>query len=129
MSNLIKYAATRANALKKLDIKTRATPTEVSVEKYFRSWPFHEIFINHIEDMGWMTYLVFTKSSTDYNIAKDFGLVKIEKVETDYQALEIATQPTDNIKKLKLCGLYSWRLNSSNETAQDFLAEESENYH
>ena len=85
--------------------------------------------MNHIENMGWITSLGFTKSGTDYNIAKDFGQVKIETIETDYQALEIATQPTDNIKKLKFCGLYTWFFNSSDESAQDFLAEKSDNHH
>ena len=48
--------------------------------------------------MGWITSLVFTESGTDYNIAKDFVQVKIETIGTEYQALEVATQPTDNIK-------------------------------
>ena len=85
--------------------------------------------MNHIKNMGWITSLVFTESGTDYNIAKYFGQVKIETIETDYQALEIATQPTDNIKKLKFRGLYTWLFNSSDESAQDFLAEESDNHH
>ena len=55
--------------------------------------------MNHIENMGWITSLVFTESGTNYNIAKDFGQVKIETIETDSQALEIATQPTNNIQK------------------------------
>ena len=129
MSNLINYAATGANALKNWDLMTRATPTKLSVEKDFRFWPFHEIFMNHIKNMGWITSLIFTESGTDYNITKDFGQFKIEALETDYQALEIATQPTDDIKKLKFRGLYTWLFNSSNESAQDFLAKESDNHH
>ena len=107
MYNLINYAATGAIALKHLDIMTRAPPTKISTEKDVRFWPFHEMFINHIENMGWITSLVFAESGTDYNIAKDFGQVIIETTETDYQALEIATQPTDNIKKLKVCDLHT----------------------
>ena len=42
------------------------------------------MFMNHIEDMGSLTYLVFTKSGTYYNIAKDFGQVKVETIETEY---------------------------------------------
>ena len=129
MSNLINYAATEANALKNWDLMTRAAPIKLSVEKDFQFWPFHEMFMNHIENMGWITSLVFTESGTDYNIAKDFGQVKVETIETDYKALEVATQSTDNIKKLKLRGLYTWLFNSSNESAQDFLAEESDNHH
>ena len=56
------------------------------------------MFMDYIENMGWITSLVFTKSGTDYNIAKDFGKFRIEMIDTDYQDLEIATQPTDNIK-------------------------------
>ena len=77
--------------------------------------------MNHIENMGWITSFIFTESSKDYNIAKYFGQVKIETIETEYQALEISTQPTDNIKKLKSRGLYTWFFNSSDESAQDFL--------
>ena len=65
------------------------------------------MFMNQIENMGWITYLVFTESGTYYNIAKDFGQVKIETIEIDYQALEIANQPTGIIKKLKFRGLYT----------------------
>ena len=65
--------------------------------------------------MVWITSLVFTESGTDYNIAKDVGQVKIETIETDYQALEVATQPTDNIKKLNFRGLYTWIFNLSDE--------------
>ena len=91
---------------------TRAAPTKLSVDNCFRFWPFNEMFMNHTENMGWITSLIFNESGTDYNIAKDFGQVKIETIETDYQALEIATQPTDNIKKLKFRGLYTWLFNS-----------------
>ena len=59
---------------------TRSAPTKLSVDKDFRFWPFHEMFMNHIKNMGWITYLVFTKSDTDYNIAKDFGQVRIETI-------------------------------------------------
>ena len=76
------------------------------------------MFMNHSKNMGWITFFVFTEPGTDYNIAKDFGQVSIQTIETDYQAIEIVTQRTDNIKKLKLCGLYTWIFNSSNESAQ-----------
>ena len=42
------------------------------------------MFMNHIENMGWIISLIFNESGTDYNIAKDFGQVKIETIETDY---------------------------------------------
>ena len=57
------------------------------------------------------------------------GQVKIETIETYYQALKIATQTNDNMKKLKFRGLYTWLFNSSDESAQYFLAEESHNHH
>ena len=108
---------------------TRAAPTKISVEKDLRFWPLHEMFMNHIKNMGWITSLVFAESLTDYNIVKDFGQVKIETIEKDYQALVISTQPTDNIKKLKFRGLHTWLFNSSDKLAQDFLAKESDNHH
>ena len=45
------------------------------------------MFMDHIKNMIWITSLVFTESGTDYNIAKDFRKVRIETIETDYQAL------------------------------------------
>ena len=122
MSNLINYAATGANALKNWDLMTRAAPTKLSVKKDFRFWPFHEMFMNHIENMVCITSLVFTESGTYYNIAKDFGQVRIETIETDYQYLEFSTLPTDKTKTLKFRGLYTWLFNSRDESAQDFLA-------
>ena len=66
---------------------TRAAPMKLSVKKDFRLWPFHKMFMNHIGNRGWITYLVFTKSGIDYKNAKDFGQVRIEPIETDHQAL------------------------------------------
>ena len=45
------------------------------------------MFMNHIKNMGWIKSLVFNESGTDYNIAKDFGQVRIETLERDYQSL------------------------------------------
>ena len=98
MSNLINYTATGSNTLKNWNLMTRAAPTKVSVEKDLQFWPYHEIFMNYIKNMGLITSLVFTESGTYYNIEKYFGQSRIETIETDYQALKITTQPTDNIK-------------------------------
>ena len=38
----------------------------------------------------------------------DIGRFRIETMKTDYQDIEIATQPTNNIKKIKFRGLYTW---------------------
>ena len=108
---------------------TRAPPTKLSVEKDYQFCPFHEMFMNHIKDMGWITSIIFTEPGTDYNIANDFRQVRTDTIERDYQALEIFTQPTDKIKKIKFLGLYSWLFNSSDELAQYFLAKESDNHH
>ena len=85
------------------------------------------MLMNHIENMGWITYLIYTESSTDYNIAKDFGQVRLETIETYYRDLEISTLPTDNIQKLKFLSLCSWIFGSSNESDQYFLAKERNN--
>ena len=62
-------------------------------------------------------------------MAKDFGQVRIETIETDDQSLEISTQPTDNIKKIEFCDLFTWIFNSSDKSAQYFLSKESNNDH
>ena len=79
--------------------------------------------------MGWITSLVFVESGTYYNIANNFRQFRIDSIEIDYQAPEISTQPTDNIKKIKFHSLYTWIFNSSDKSAQDLLAEESNNHH
>ena len=85
--------------------------------------------MNHIKNMGCSTSLVFNKSGIDYNIMKDFGKVKLETIDIEYHALKLSTIPTDNIKQLKYRVLYTWLLNSSDESAQDLLSKESENCH
>ena len=62
-----------------------------------------------------MTSLVFTKSGTDYNSAKDFGQVNLENIDMEYQALELSVSTNDNIKKLKYRGFYTLLFNSNNE--------------
>ena len=84
---------------------TRLASKKIFVEKYFRFWPFHEIFINHIKNIGWLTPLVFTESGTYYNTAKDFGQVKLETIDKEYQDLELFTLPTDKIKTQTKCPL------------------------
>ena len=105
---LINYAATGENALKSWNLMTIAAPTKLSVDKYFRFWPFHKMFMNHMKNTGWITSVLFNVSGMYYNIAKDFGQFIIEMIEIYHQALEISTLPTDNIKKLKFRGLYTW---------------------
>ena len=123
MSSLINYDVTRANALKNWDLMTRATPKHLSVKKYFRFWLFHEMFMNRIKNIGWFTYLVFTYSGINNIIAKDLFPVKLEMIETEYQAPKISISPNDSITKLKYCGLYTWLFNSSEKSAQNFPAE------
>ena len=72
--------------------------------------------------MGWLTYIVFAESGKNYNIAKYFGQVKLEAVETEYQALELSVSLNDNITELKYRGLYTSLFNSSDESAQYFLS-------
>ena len=73
MDYFINYTATGASALKNGDLMTKVAPTKLSVDKYFRFWPFHKMFMNNIENMGWLTSIVFTESGTDYNTANNFG--------------------------------------------------------
>ena len=107
----------------------RAPTTKISVEKDFRFSPFNEMFMNHIKNMSWFTSLVFIKSGIDYNIGRYFVQLRLEAIETEYQTLEISTIPTDNIKKIKFRGLYTWIFNSSNKSTHDFFATERNNHH
>ena len=100
ISTLINYAVTGANTFKNWDFITGTAPTELSVEKYYRFWLFNKIFMNHIKNMGWLTYLIFTKSGTGNNTRKDFSQVKLEKIETEYQALELSLSPIVSTTKL-----------------------------
>ena len=81
------------------------------------------MFMNHIENIGLFTSLVFSVSETDYAITKDFGVLRLGMIEITYQDLELFTITTDNIK-------------DSNSTVstlgfltQYFLAEEINNHH
>ena len=113
---------------KNWDLLTRAAPTKISVKKYFRFWPFHEMFMNHIKDMRWLTSIFFTEPGIDYNTANDFVQDKQETIDTEYQVLELAISLNDSIRKLKYSGLYTWIFISSDESAQDLLSKESDEH-
>ena len=83
MYSLVNYPTTGANALKNLGLMTISAPTKLSIKKDYRFRPFHDIFINYIKNMGWLIYLVFTESGTDYNISNDFCQVKLETIKTE----------------------------------------------
>ena len=113
----------------KLVSNDQIVPPKLSVSKYFLIWTFHEIFTIDTKNMGWFTSLVFTKLGKGYNIAKDFGHIRLETIETEYQALELSTITTDNIKIIKFRGLFTWIFNSSDKSAQFFFAKEINNNH
>ena len=114
---------------KNWNLITIAAPTKLFVKKDFRSWTFHEMFMNHIKNMGWLTSLVCTKSGTAYKTAKYFGQVKLETIKTSYQALELSTSPNYNMKKINYRDLYTWIFNSRDKLGQYFISEESNNHH
>ena len=80
MCNLTNYIDTRASAIENWDIVTKVDPTKLSVKKDFRLWTFYEMFMDHIEDMGRITSLVFNESGTYYNIAKYLVPFRIETI-------------------------------------------------
>ena len=80
MASLINDTATRENTIKNWDLMTKAAPTKIYVKKYFRFWPFHEIFINRIKNMGWLKCLVFNESGAYYNITEIFGRVQLVRL-------------------------------------------------
>ena len=65
------------------------------------------------------------ESGRDYSIANDFGNVKLDIIEIEYQALELATSTNDTITKLKYRGFYTRIFNSNDKSAQYFPARES----
>ena len=92
------YTATGANALENWYLMNRAASKKLSVNIDIRLWTFHKMFMNHIKNMVWITFLVFTELCTGYNIAKGFEKFRIETIWIDYHALKITTQPTDSKK-------------------------------
>ena len=80
MCNLTNYIDTRASAIENWDIVTKVDPTKLSVKKDFRLWTFYEMFMDHIENMGRITSLVFNESGIYYNIANYLVPFRIETI-------------------------------------------------
>ena len=58
---------------------TKAGTHKLSYDKADQFWPFHEMFLNHIENMGWTEVFVIPVKGIDKDLSTNFG-----EIETPY---------------------------------------------
>ena len=114
--SIIDYTATGANRLKNWELMTKAGTHKLSYDKADQFWPFHEMFLNHIENMGWTEVFIIPVKGTDKDLSTNFGEIETSDIVTEKELQEANTTATDkNRYKLKWRAIYTFLLNSMDE--------------
>ena len=92
--SIIDYAATGANRLKNWELMTKPALETLTYEDNENFWPFHETFLNHIENMGWQDVMDYTVNNVTKDLSTQFGEVPIEVIEQFHTT--VAAQPTND---------------------------------
>ena len=80
--SIIDYTDTDANLLKNWELMTKHVLETPKYEENENFWPFHETFLNHIENMGWTDIMTYYIGGINKNLATQFGEVPIKDIET-----------------------------------------------
>ena len=73
--SIVDYGATGANRLKMWELMTKSGSCTLSYDGIDQFWPFHEMFLNHIESMGWAEVFTIPVNGANKNLSTNFGEV------------------------------------------------------
>ena len=112
--SIIDYGATGANRLKNWELMTKPALETLTYEDNENFWPFHETFLNHIENMGWKDIMNYTVDNIPKDLSTQFGEVPITVIE-NYRT-NVAERPENdaaaNVLRLKFKAMYTHLFNS-----------------
>lgn len=118
--SIIDYGATGANRLKNWELMTKPALETLTYEDNENFWPFHETFLNHIENMGWEDIMEYTVDNVEKDLSTQFGEVPISIVEdfrTDVAARP-ATDAAANILRHRM-GPLAWKFITDHSVKND----------
>ena len=94
-------------------------------------WPFHETFLNHIENMGWQDVMTYTVNNVAKDLSTQFGEVPINTIE-QYRTT-VAAQPENdaaaNVLRLKFKAMYTHLFNSIDKNFKRHLTLSVDTHH
>ena len=115
--SIIDYTATGANRLKNWELMTKPALETLKYDESENFWPFHETFLNHIENMGWKDIMRYQINGQNKYLSTQFGEIPTETIET-YQT-DIESRPNNdgaaNTLRLKFKAMYTYLFNSINQ--------------
>ena len=112
--SIIDYAATGANRLKNWELMTKPALETLTYDDNENFWPFHETFLNHIDNMGWQDIMNYTVNNVATYLSTNFGEVPLADIEQF--CIATAARPDNeaaaNVIRLKFKGMYTYLFNS-----------------
>ena len=112
--SIVDYTATGGNRLKNWELMTKPALETLQYEDSENFWPFHETFLNHIENMGWEDIMEYQIDGQTKDLSTQFGEVSIDAIETF--RTDVQNQPSSNTAantlKLKFKAMYTHLFNS-----------------
>ena len=80
--SIVDYTATGANRLKNWELMTKPALETLKYDESENFWPFHETFLNHIENMGWNDVMNYQVDNENKDLSTQFGEIPIQTIET-----------------------------------------------
>ena len=129
--SIIDYTATGANCLKNWELMTKPALETLTYDDNENFWPFHETFLNHIENMGWQDIMTYTINNVATDLSTNFGEVPIADIE-QFRAATVALPANDaaaNSRRLKFKGMYTYLFNSIDKDFKRHLTLSVDTHH
>ena len=126
---IIDYTATGTTALKNWEIMTKASDEKLVYEDSSTFWPFHAVFMTHIDNMDWTNIMTYNVAGIgNVNLIDKYGQIEIATIEHERTAnnAALAADATDAVakeKKLKGRAMYTYLFNSVDSKFKKHLTE------
>ena len=129
--SIIDYGATGANRLKNWELMTKPALEILTYDDNENFWPFHETFLNHIDNMGWQDIMNYNVNNVATDLSTNFGEVPIGDIE-QFRTATAALPPNDaaaNVTRLKFKGMYTYLFNSIDKDSKRHLTLNVDTHH
>ena len=129
--SIVDYTATGANRLKNWELMTKPALETLKYDESENFWPFHETFLNHIENMGWNDVMNYQVNNENKDLSTQFGEIPIQTIETYRVATENRPQndAAANTLRLKFKAMYTYLFNSIDQRFKRHLTHCVETHH
>jgi hypothetical protein len=111
--SIIDYGATGTSRLKMWELMMKLGSRTLSYDDNDQFWPFHEMFLNHIENMVWTEVFTVPVNGANKNLSTNFGEVTTNDILTEKLNRENNGTAAEKERfALKWRAVYTFLLNS-----------------